>query len=198
MKDKDRTKKRMPVWSKILIVIGGLAVFSIIFFFVIDTPAVGYYKQFMWQKMNVLLNDPDATGEKTAEYRVVNDIEFEELEKKVSFKVPQPTWLPEGFEMDYIDYSYNADNYTIDYRYINKDDEENSISVYINTNATENLEKGMMVDYEKVKVGDLEVILLNFDDSFWQTIYINEQGFQITICTFEDRETLFKIIQNMS
>ncbi len=196
MKDKASTKKRMPVWGKILIAIGSLTVFSVIFFLVIDTPVIASYKLFMRQRVNWVLNDPDAMGDKTAEYRVVNDVEFEELEKKVPFKVPWPTWLPEGFELDYIDYSYNADLYALSFRY--NDNDGDYIAISINTDAPENLEKTMAVDYEKVKVGDFEVLLFSFGKPEWQTIYINDQGFQIFISTVEDREILLRMIENMS
>jgi hypothetical protein len=59
-------------------------------------------------------------------------------------------------------------------------------------------EEGITVDYEKVEVGDMEVVLLNFDNSAWQSFYINEQGFRISITIVEDRETLLKLIENIN
>ena len=196
MNNKESIKNRMPVWSKILIVIGGTAVFFIIFFFVIDTHVIAGYKQFMRRNMNEFLSDNERY--ENTEMRVMEGIEFDELEKKAPFKVPRPTWLPEGYELDYIDYRYSEDFYYINYKYVCKNDKSKYINISIATDARSNIEDSILVEYEKTEIGELEVIIMGSSDAEWQAIYINEQGFEISITTLEDKETLLKLIENMS
>ncbi len=196
MNDIENTKKRMPIWGKILIAIGGLMVFFTIFFLVLDTPVVSGYRQFIRRNINTLLSD-NKRSEKT-EMRVMEAIEFDGLEKKLPFKIPEPAWLPENYELDYIDYTYSGDIYNIAYKYINKNDTTKYIEISIYTYVITKPEEGIVVDYEKAEVGDLEVILMTFGEPTWQAVYINEQGFKMIITTFENKETLLKIIENMS
>jgi predicted restriction endonuclease len=196
MKDKASTKKKMPIWRKISISIGALVIFFITFFLIIDTSAISGYKIFMWERMNTLLNDSNRMDDPGM--RVDGDVKFEELEMKVSFKLPKPNWLPKNYELENIDYSYSGDLHTFTYKYVYKDNDSKYISIFVMTKARPNLENTIAVDYEIVEVGELKVIIMGSSDAEWQAIYINEQGFEIAITTLEDKETLLKIIENMS
>ena len=196
MNDKENIKKKLPIWGKIALSIGVLAVLFITFFLIIDTPAVSIYKEFMWRRMNALLNDHERS--ETVETRVVEDIGFEKLQKEVPFKVPKPDWLPEGYEVDYVDYRYSEDFYYIIYKYVCKNDNSKYINISITTDAHSNIEDSILVEYEKTKIGELKVIVMGSSNVEWQAIYINEQGLEIFITTMEDKETLLKIIENMS
>lgn len=196
MKEFKMQKKKLPVWAKILIVTGCVAVLLLTFFLLRDVKFISEYKRSLIRAVNSAVNDNERTD--NIDSRVVENHDFTRIDKDVPFKVTKPMWLPEGYELEYADYtSYESDNYEITYKYVHKEDEDKRIEFVISSIDTLD-KKGITVEFEEIQIDEMSVILIEIDKNLCQARYINNQGFELFVSGTISKETLIKIIENMS
>jgi len=196
MKEFKMQKKKLPVWAKILIVTGCVAVLLLAVFLLRDVKFISEYKRSLIRVVNSAVNDNERTDDINS--RVVENHDFTRIDKDVPFKVTKPMWLPEGYELAYADYtSDESDIYNIIYTYVHKEDKDKRIEFVISSIDTLD-KKGITVEFEEIQIDEMSVIVIESDKNLCQASYINNQGFELFVSGTISKETLIKIIENMS
>ena len=197
MGEREGEKKRLPIWAKILIAAAAVAAVFLTIFLLRDVPPFNQYRFFLKRTINSLTNDKERT--EIEDGRVVESEDFAAIDKEVPFKVTRPLWMPEGFELEYVDYKKIADgNFDVSYKYILSEKRDEFIEFNIRDYLPIDTE-GFTSDYSEIIIkNQMKVYIYAMGENSNCAEYMNNQGLVISIGGAINQETLIKIIENMS
>ncbi len=187
--------KRLPVAYKILIIFGIITIMFTSAFLLKDTVVFGSYRIFLRKIGNFIINDKQRHEQ--SDGRTVESDNFDSIDNDIPFRVQRPSWLPEGYELEYADYTkHDNDNYIIEYEYRN--DESDYIKFSINTENMSTHKNNFTAEPDEIDIGEIRVLYVAEDEySFIE--YNNRQGHRIGINanSMFTKEDIVKIIESM-